>query len=261
MIFDTHTHYDDEAFDGDREEVLSSIREQGVLRFVNVSAEWTSLEKTRKLTEGRREAYAAYGIHPDNVGELNDQRFEKLKTYCQRQECVAVGEIGLDYHWNVESRETQIHWFKRQLALARELKLPIIIHSRDAAADTMEIARCEDIGKIGGVVHCYSYSAEQAKEYVDMGMYIGIGGVLTFKNARKLRQVVEVVPLEKIVLETDCPYLAPEPNRGRRNNSAYLKYVAEAIAGIKGITPEEIEAVTWENACRMYGLPAEVDLV
>nr|WP_027870471.1 TatD family hydrolase [[Eubacterium] cellulosolvens] len=260
MIFDTHTHYDDEAFDGDREKVLDSIREAGVRRFVNVSAEWSSLGKIRRLTEGRADAYAAYGIHPDNVGELSDDRFEELKNYCLREECVAVGEIGLDYHWNVESRETQIYWFKRQLALAREMKLPIIIHSRDAAADTMEIAREEEIGRIGGVVHCYSYSAEQAVEYVDMGMYIGIGGVLTFKNARKLRQVVETIPLDKLVLETDCPYLAPEPNRGRRNNSAYLKYVAAAIAEIKGITEEEVEAVTWENACRMYGLPVDLSV-
>jgi TatD DNase family protein len=254
MIFDTHAHYDDEAFDKDREEVLANLEAQGVAGFVNVSADWKSLEGTRKIVEGRKDAYAAYGIHPDNVGELGDERYGILREYCQREECVAVGEIGLDYHWNVENRETQIEWFRKQLALARELSLPVIIHSRDAAADTMEIARQEDLGKIGGVVHCYSYSLEQAREYVDMGMYLGIGGVVTFKNGKKLRRVVEEIPLEKLVLETDCPYLAPEPNRGKRNCSAYLKYVVSAIAQIKRVTEEEAEAVTWENACRMYRL-------
>ena len=167
---------------------------------------------------------------------------------------IAVGEIGLDYYWDNESHEVQKKWFIRQLELARELGLPVLIHSREAAADTMEIMK-EYAGGLKGVIHCYSYSREMAKEYVKMGFYIGVGGVVTFKNARRLKETVEEIPLESIVLETDCPYLAPVPYRGKRNNSAYIRYVAEEIAKIKGIPCGEVISRTEENAKRLYGQP------
>ncbi len=254
MIFDTHAHYEDEAFDEDRGELIGSFSENGVGAFVNVASTWDSLEKTRTILDRFAMAYAAYGIHPDHVGELTEERMEILRSYCQSERCVAVGEIGLDYYWNKETRDTQIYWYKRQLALARELHLPVNIHSREAAADTMQIAIEEKLGEIGGIVHCYSYSVEHAKEYVKMGMYLGIGGVVTFKNARKLKETVAAVPLDRIVLETDSPYLAPVPNRGKRNSSLNLKYVVEAIAEIKGVTAEEVEAATWKNAVDAYRL-------
>lgn len=254
MIFDTHAHYEDEAFDTDREEVIRSLPAAGVTAFVNVASTWDSLEKTKAVAETHDHAYAAYGIHPDNVSELSEERMEILKKYCLTDKCVAVGEIGLDYHHGKETRDEQILWFRRQLGLARELGLPVIIHSRDAAEDTMKIAREEKIGGIGGVVHCYSYSPEDARQYVRMGLFLGVGGVVTFKNARRLKETVAEEPLESLVLETDCPYLAPEPHRGTRNSSANLPYVVQAIAEIKGVTAEEVENVTYQNALRMYHL-------
>ncbi len=254
MIFDTHAHYDDAAFDADRDEVIRSLPAHGVRAFVNVSAEWDSLEKTEKIAGQYDFCHAAYGIHPDNVGDLTEERMEILRQYCLSSRCVAVGEIGLDYHFGKEHRDEQIRWFERQLGLARELSLPVIIHSRDAAEDTMEILRKEITGIPGGVVHCYSYSKEMALEYVSMGLMIGVGGVVTFKNARRLKETVQAVPLESIVLETDCPYMAPEPHRGTRNTSANLIYVAQAIAGLRGITQEEVEDATWANAEKLYHL-------
>jgi len=258
MIFDTHAHYEDEAFDEDRDAMIRTLPDYRVQRFVNVASTWESLEKTKNIAGKYKNAYAAYGIHPDNVGDLDDQKMAVLKDYLQLPKAVAVGEIGLDYHWNKDNREQQIYWFRRQLALARQLRLPVIIHSRDAAQDTMTIAREEDLGNIGGVIHCYAYSTEQAEEYVKMGLYIGVGGVVTFKNARRLKETVQAISLDHIVLETDCPYLAPEPNRGTRNSSRNLRYVVRAIADLKGITTDEVEQTTWRNACRMYKLPYEI---
>ena len=197
--------------------------------------------------------YAAVGVHPDHVGDLNEETFARMKKLFANDKVIAVGEIGLDYYWDNESHDLQKAWFIRQLELARELDLPVLIHSREAAADTMDIMK-EHAEGMSGVIHCYSYSKEMAREYVKMGFYIGVGGVVTFKNARKLKETVVEIPLTSIVLETDCPYLAPEPNRGKRNNSAYIRYVAEEIAKIKGITYEEVVAQTEENARKMYRL-------
>ncbi len=221
-------------------------------RVTNVSAEWKSLEKTKALTEKYDFIYGAYGIHPDNVGELDDRKLEELKSYLQLPKAVAVGEIGLDYYWNKEEKEKQIYWFEKQMLLAKEIDKPIIIHSRDAAEDTMKAVKKIDPGTVGGVVHCYAYSKEMAREYVDMGFHIGVGGVVTFKNGRRLKETVAALPLSALVLETDCPYLSPEPNRGKRNSSMNLPYVVRMIAELKGVTVEEVEEATWENACRMY---------
>lgn len=253
MIFETHAHYDDEQFDLDREELLSSMPEQGVGTIVNVSATYESCRCVVDLVQKYPFMYAAVGIHPDEVGSLNEERFAALKELCGREKVVAVGEIGLDYYWDNESHDVQKEWFVRQLDLARELNLPVLIHSREAAADTMEIMKEHGQG-LRGVIHCYSYSKEQAKEYVKMGYYIGVGGVVTFKNSRVLKEVVKAIPLEHIVVETDCPYLAPTPHRGKRNSSAYLPLVIEEIAKLKGITAEEVEDATYENAQRLYGL-------
>ena len=251
MIFDTHAHYDDEQFNEDRVELLNSMEEQGVGTIINVSATYNSCRKVIALAKEYPFVYAAVGIHPDEVGSLNEETFAQMKELFKEEKVVAVGEIGLDYYWDNEPREVQKKWFIRQLELARELDLPVLIHSREAAADTMEIMK-EYASGLRGVIHCYSYSAEMAKEYVKMGYYIGIGGVVTFKNAKKLKETVKEIPLESIVLETDCPYLAPEPFRGKRNCSLYISYVAEKIAELKGISAEEVIRQTEENAKQLY---------
>lgn len=253
MIFDTHAHYDDEQFNEDRVELLNSMEEQGVGTIINVSATYNSCRKVIALAKEYPFVYAAVGIHPDEVGSLNEETFAQMKELFKEEKVVAVGEIGLDYYWDNEPREVQKKWFIRQLELARELDLPVLIHSREAAADTMEIMKGHAKG-LSGVIHCYSYSKEMAQEYIKMGFYIGVGGVVTFKNAKKLKEVVENIPLTSIVLETDCPYMAPEPNRGKCNNSAYIRYVAEKIAELKGITYEEVVEQTEKNARDMYRL-------
>lgn len=257
MIFDTHAHYDDSAFDTDREELLSSLHEAGVGTVVNVGASLSGTRRTVELTEKYPFIYGAAGVHPDEVGELNENSFQWLKEQCLRERIVAVGEIGLDYYWDKENHALQKEWFVRQLRLAKELNMPVIIHSREAAADTMDILKKEYKPEIPVVIHCYSYSPEMAREYVKMGYYLGIGGVLTFKNAKKLKDVVSGTPLEKILLETDAPYLAPVPFRGKRNDSRKLTYVAEAISEIKGITPEAVIRITEENALRFYRIRQE----
>lgn len=253
MIFDTHAHYDDEQFDEDRRELLGSMKDKGVGWIVNVSASYASCERVVDMVQEYPFMYAAVGIHPDEAGDLNEESFARMKELFRRDKVAAVGEIGLDYYWDNESHTIQKKWFIRQLELARELKLPVLIHSREAAADTMEIMKEHGQG-LKGVIHCYSYSREMAKEYVKMGFYIGVGGVVTFKNARKLKETVEEIPLEAIVLETDCPYLAPVPYRGKRNDSSYIRYVAEEIGRLKGIPYEEVTAQTEENAKRLYGM-------
>lgn len=253
MIFDTHAHYDDEQFDEDRDELLKSMSDLGVGTIVDASATYESCEKVLALAGKYPYVYAAIGVHPDEVGELNEDKIQHMKELCRNKKVVAVGEIGLDYYWDNEPHEVQQKWFIRQLKLAEEVKKPVIIHSREAAADTMYIMKNYAQG-LGGVIHCYSYSREMAEEYVKMGFYIGIGGVVTFKNAKKLKDVAAAIPIEKIVLETDCPYMAPEPYRGKRNQSSYIRYVAEKIAELKEMSLEEVIAVTEKNARDLYGI-------
>ena len=253
MIFESHAHYDSHQFNEDREELLRSMQEHGVGTIVNVCADWDSVTEVVEMVQNYPFMYAAVGLHPDEVGDLDDERFEFLKTQCQNKKVVAIGEIGLDYYWDNESHDVQKKWFVRQLELARELDLPVIIHSRDAAEDTLKIMK-EHAQGLRGVIHCFSYSKELAEEYVKMGFHIGIGGVVTFKNGKKLKEVAEVVPLERILLETDCPYLAPEPYRGKRNSSLYIPHIAQAIADIKGITYEEVVAQTEQNGKLLFGI-------
>ena len=253
MIFESHAHYDSHQFDEDRAELLNSMQENGVGTIVNVCADWDSVTEVVDMASEYPFMYAAVGLHPDEVGELNEERFEFLKSQCQKDKVVAVGEIGLDYYWDNESHDVQKEWFIRQLELARELDLPVIIHSRDAAEDTLNVMK-EYAKGLRGVIHCFSGSKEMAEEYVKMGFHIGIGGVVTFKNGKKLKEVAEVIPLERILLETDCPYLAPEPYRGKRNSSLYIPHIAQAIADIKGITYEEVVAQTEQNGKLLFGI-------
>lgn len=253
MIFESHAHYDSGKFEEDRDELLLSMQENGIGTILNVGATWNSVKTVVELAEQYPFVYAALGLHPDEVGDLNEERFAILKAECQKEKVVAVGEIGLDYYWDNESHDLQKKWFLRQLELARESGLPVIIHSRDAAEDTMKIMK-EHAAGLRGVIHCFSYSKEMAEEYVKMGFYIGVGGVVTFKNGKKLKEVVEAIPLERILLETDCPYLAPEPYRGKRNSSLYLPQIAQAIADIKGVTYEEVVTQTERNAKILFGV-------
>lgn len=251
MIFESHAHYDSQQFDEDRDELLRSMPENGVGTIINSGANWDSVTGVVELAQRYPYVYAAVGMHPDEVGDLNEDRFAYLKSQCQKEKVVAVGEIGLDYYWDNESHDVQKKWFIKQLDLARELNLPVIIHSRDAAADTLEIMKEHGKG-LRGVIHCFSYSVELAREYVKMGFHIGIGGVVTFKNGKKLKEIAQEIPLDRILLETDCPYLAPVPFRGKRNSSIYISYIAEEIANLKGITYEEVVAQTEENGKKLF---------
>ncbi|MBQ6442319.1 MAG: TatD family hydrolase [Lachnospiraceae bacterium] len=256
MIFDSHAHYDDNRFDADRETLLSGFPVHRIGAVVNVCADADSLQTTPALAEKYEWIYAAVGIHPSEIGDLDESVLDLIRQLAGKEKTVAIGEIGLDYYWEKDEkvRESQRFWFERQLSLAKETGLPVIIHSREAAKDTFEIMRKAAADRIPGVIHCYSYSAEQAADYVRMGYCIGIGGVVTFSNGRKLRETVEAVPLDRILLETDAPYLAPEPHRGERNSSLLLPAVVQTIAEIKGLSPREVEEVTWQNACALFGL-------
>lgn len=252
MIFESHAHYDDEAFNEDRDELLKSMPGNGIGYIINVGSSLKTTETTVELTEKYPYIYGAAGVHPNETGELNEDNFSWLRQQCGKEKIVAVGEIGLDYYWDEPDHETQKKWFERQLDLAREVSKPIIIHSRDAAKDTYDIMRAKKAEEIGGVVHCYSYSPEMALDYVKMGFYIGIGGVVTFKNGKKMKEVVEVLPIERILLETDSPYLSPEPNRGKRNSSLNIPYIAKQIADIKDLSYEEVVDITCKNAKELF---------
>lgn len=252
MIFESHAHYDDEAFDEDRQQLLTSLKDYGIGRVVNVGASLESCEATLQLMKEYPFIYGAMGIHPSETAALNEANFVWLREQCANEKVVAVGEIGLDYYWKEPEAEIQKVWFERQMELAREVKLPVIIHSRDAAKDTLDMMKALHAEELGGVIHCYSYTKELAWEYLNMDYFFGIGGVITFKNSKKLREAVEYIPLEKILLETDSPYLSPEPNRGKRNSSLNLPSVAQAVADLKGITYEEVVEATYENACRLF---------
>lgn len=256
MIFDTHAHYDDEAFDADREELLGSMEKNGIGHIINACSTWKSVSSTLELMEKYPFVYGALGIHPSNIEDMNEERFEKIRQLFTHPKAVAVGEIGLDYYWDKEEdiKKTQREWFSRQLALAGELKKPVVIHSREAAKDTYDVMAASGGADLQGVIHCFSYTKEMAREFLKWDYHFGIGGVITFKNARKLKEAVEYIPMDRILLETDCPYLAPEPNRGKRNSSLNLPYVAEAIAQLKGVTAQEVIEITQSNAKRLFGI-------
>ncbi|MCH5249791.1 MAG: TatD family hydrolase [Lachnospiraceae bacterium] len=252
MIFESHAHYDDEAFDEDRDTLLKSFPQNGIDVVINVGASLDSCRMTIDLMQQYSFIYGAMGVHPGGVGELDERGFNWLRESCNIDKVVAVGEIGLDYHYKEPDPDIQKKWFEKQLELAREVKLPVIIHSRDAAKDTLDIMKNLHAEDMGGVIHCYSYTKEVAREYLNMDYYFGIGGVVTFANAKKLKEAVEYIPMDKILLETDSPYLAPEPYRGRRNSSLNLPYIAETIAALKGISYEEVLEITHRNAENLF---------
>lgn len=254
MIFESHTHLDDRAFDEDREEMIRKLKESEVSYIMNISASLDSAKRSLELAKKYDFIYTSIGIHPCETKELNEENFSEMVSFLKEEKVKAIGEIGLDYYWNEPEREIQQYWFRRQLRLAHEYDYPVIIHSRDAAFDTYQVMREENADKLKGVIHCYSYSKEIARDYLNWNYYFGIGGVITFQNAKKLKEAVEYIPLENIILETDSPYLSPVPYRGKRNSPLNLPLIAEAIARIKKVTDEEVKQVTMENAKKLYRL-------
>ena len=253
MLFDTHAHMDDRAFEEDRESLLASLRDAGVALVMNPGCSLASSRNVDRLTGQYSWLYGAVGSHPDACDEVNDAVIDEYRKLCKENPKIkAIGEIGLDYHYEDIPRDIQQLAFRRQMALASELKLPAIVHERDAHADGMAIV--SEFPEVRGVFHCYSGSLEMAKWLIDRGWYIGFTGVLTFKNARKAVEVAANIPLDRLVLETDCPYMAPEPFRGKRNHPGYLYRMAEKLAEIRGLSVEEIHHITMENGKRLYGI-------
>ena len=252
-IFDTHAHYDDEAFLEDREEVLGLLTNKGVSHVITCGTDLMSSYRSLKLAQQYDYIYAALGFHPEDIGEERKGDLDVIKDLLVSEpKAVAVGEIGLDYHYEDGApKEDQIDLFRRQIELANELDLPVIVHDRDAHEDTFNIIK--EL-RPRGVIHCFSGSKEMALEYVKLGMYIGVGGVVTFKNARKAVEVVEALPIEKILLETDCPYMAPTPHRGERNDSSLISFVAEKVGEIKNLTPQEVCDITNQNAKTLFNI-------
>ena len=250
MLFDTHAHLNDPAFDEDREALMAGLADKGIGLVMNAGCSLQSSRDIIRMAERYPWLYASVGSHPDSADEVNEEVIEQYRRLCCHEKVKAIGEIGLDYYYEDIPREIQKKAFRMQMALANELDMPVIIHEREAHDDGMRIVK--EFPKVKGVFHCYSGSAEMARQLVNMGWYIGFTGVLTFKNARKAVETAASVPLERIVLETDCPFMAPEPYRGKRNDPGYLPKMAEKLAEIRGISVEEAIAATTENAKRLY---------
>ncbi|MGL4876241.1 MAG: TatD family hydrolase [Clostridium sp.] len=253
-IFDTHAHYDSEDYNEDRKELLSEMNSNGVIGILNCAASYDSVKEVDALTREYKLIYGALGIHPENADELTSERLEEIKELIKKNDRVlAVGEIGLDYYWEENPpREVQKNAFREQMALAKELGLPVIIHDRDAHKDTLDIMK--EFPEVIGTVHCFSGSVEFARECISLGYYIGFTGVITFKNAKKLAEVAKDIPLERILVETDAPFMAPVPNRGKRNRSDYIKEIIEKLAEIRGICPKELNNKVNENFSRLMGI-------
>ena len=250
MLFDTHAHLNDPAFDPDREELMAGLADKGIGYVMNAGCSLSSSKDIIQMAENYPWLYASVGSHPDSADEVNEDVIEEYRQLCRHEKVKAIGEIGLDYYYEDIPREIQKNAFRMQMALAQEVDLPVIIHEREAHDDGMRIVK--EFPKVKGVFHCYSGSAEMARQLVNMGWYIGFTGVLTFKNARKAVETAASIPLDRIVLETDCPFMAPEPFRGKRNDPGYLPKMAEKLAEIRGISVEEAITATTENAKRLY---------
>lgn len=250
-IFDTHAHYDDEAFDDDRESLILSLKDRGVVGIVSCGCDIASTVANQNLSHSFDDFYFAAGFHPENLENFSVEDLEKLEPFFADEKCVAVGEIGLDYHWMNSTKEKQRELFVAQIELAKAKGLPVIVHDREAHGDTLDILKAT---KPSGVLHCFSGSVEMAREVIKLGMFLGFNGVATFKNARKIPEVIREIPLDRIVLETDCPYLAPEPHRGKRNDSSFIPFIAQRIGEILGISAQEVLDVTNKNARALYNL-------
>ncbi len=252
-IFDTHAHFDDETFDADRKELLTQLFDTQIDTIVNVGASLDGCRASVALAREYEQMYAAVGVHPDDTPNLTMAFIDWMKQEARSNpKVVAIGEIGLDYHYPEPEKDVQKKWFRKQLQAAAEVDKPVIIHSREACQDTIQILQEEHAEKVGGIIHCYSYTKESVPTFLKMNFYFGIGGVVTFKNAKKLVEAVEVIPMDKIVLETDCPYLSPEPNRGKRNHSGNIPYIVKKISEIKGLPEEEVIRITHENARTVF---------
>ena len=252
MYFDTHAHYDSGAFNADREAVLAALPEAGVSLVVNPGCEVRSSETAIALAGRFAHVYAAVGIHPEDMGDMAEGDLDRIAQLARHEKCVAIGEIGLDYYWDASHREEQKALFARQLDMALALDLPVIVHDREAHGDCLDIVRRYE--SLRGVFHCYSGSVEMAEELLRRGWYLGFDGPITYKNARKALEVLKICPLDRILIETDSPYLTPVPNRGKRNDSRNLVYITEKIAEVKGLTADEIAAATMENGKRLFGI-------
>lgn len=250
-IFDSHAHYNDEQFDIDRDSLLASLPEAGIVGIINCGTDVASSHASLEMAEKYPFIYAACGYHPESALEFTDDGLNEIEKMLSHNKCVAVGEIGLEYHYDFVPKDIQKYVFEKHLELAVKHDMPVIVHDREAHADTMDLLKKY---KPKGVLHCYSGSAEMAKEVLKMGMYIGLGGAVTFKNAVKPVEVAEMIPLDRLLLETDCPYMAPVPMRGKRNNSAYISHVSEKIADIRGISPQELLSITAENTRKLFGI-------
>ncbi|AIG24477.1 TatD family hydrolase [Brevibacillus sp. 7WMA2] len=254
MLFDTHAHLNAEQFDEDRDEVIARAKENGVSTIVNVGFNRETIPTTMELAEKYDFIYAVVGWHPQDAITMKEQDLEWLEELSKHPKVVGLGEMGLDYYWDTSPRDVQAEVFRKQIRLARKLQMPIIIHDRDAHQDIIEILREEKAGEVGGIMHCFSGSYELAKMALDMNFYISFGGPLTFKNAKRPKEVAAKIPLERILIETDCPYLTPHPFRGKRNESAYVKFVAEEMAQIHGLPYEELAKITANNARRLFNI-------
>ena len=250
-IFDSHAHYDDSAFDDDRYELLDNLFDNGVVGFIDCGSDLSSSVKALEIAGRYSNAYAAVGIHPHESEKAAEDDFKKIEQMLSAEKCAAVGEIGLDYHYDFSPRDKQIEVFEYQLQLAIKHDLPVIIHDREAHGDTLELLKKY---KPKGVVHCFSGSVEMAKDIISLGMYIGLGGAVTFKNAKKPVQVAEMVPDDRLLIETDCPYMTPVPFRGKRNDSSYIPHTAEMLASVRGTTAQEILDLTFKNAQTLFNI-------
>lgn len=254
MLIDSHDHLDDKRFDRDRDSLIKDLESNGIELVINIGADLKSSIASVSLAEKYPNIYATVGVHPHDAKNMDDSTLEILRSLAKRNKVVAIGEIGLDFYYDNSPRDEQRKWFREQLKLAKELDLPVVIHSRDAQQETFDTLKEAQDGTLRGVLHCYSGSKEMAMEYIKLGFYISIAGPVTFKNARVLKEVAKAVPLDKLLVETDCPYLAPEPHRGKRNEPVYVKYVAGTIAELKGISYEELAKATNRNTRELFGI-------
>ncbi|KAF0816326.1 putative metal-dependent hydrolase YcfH [Bacillus sp. ZZV12-4809] len=254
MFFDTHAHLNAEQYNEDLQEVIDRALSEGISNIVVVGFDRPTIEKAMELTEKYDFIYASVGWHPVDAIDMTEEDLLWIEKLSSHPKVVALGEMGLDYYWDKSPKDIQQEVFRKQIRLAKKVKLPIVIHNRDATADIVEILKEEGAGEVGGIMHCFSGSPEIAQECVDMNFYISLGGPVTFKNAKKPKEVADIIPLEKLLIETDCPYLTPHPDRGKRNEPSYVKLVAEQIAEIKGLTTEEVAQATTENAKKLFGI-------
>ena len=254
MLFDSHCHVDDDRYDGDREEIISSLPSKGIDLIMEIGADMCSSRRAAALAEKYPFVYAAVGVHPSDTRDMTESDIDELAKLASQDKVKAIGEIGLDYHYPDTHKPSQKKWFQRQMELTMDFGMPFIIHDRDSHADCLEILRKFDLKRVGGVMHCFSGSVEMAQEVVKMGMVISLGGPVTFKNARHAVEVAREIPLDKMLIETDSPYLAPEPLRGQRNSPEYVRYVAEKIAEIKGESFETVAEVTKHNAMKLFNI-------